>query len=80
MRKVLATRNSSQTTRCSLLGGVDGTRLFMFNLQEHFKAIQLCFDEVIERLPASGPLLAHIKVNWYSLDTSVYEPSVYTYR
>ena len=49
----------------------------MFNLQEHFKAIQLCFDEVIERLPASGPLLAHIKVNWCSHDSKVYEPSVY---
>ena len=30
--------------------------------EEQFMLFQQCFDEVIERLPACGPLLAQIKV------------------
>ena len=40
-----------------------------YTLQDVFKAYRILFDEVIERLPASGILLAKIKVSWTGIHT-----------
>ena len=43
-----------------------------FILQDLFKAYRILFDEVIERLPASGKILAKIKVSWTEIQTETF--------
>ncbi len=46
--------------------------------QEIFKAYSILFDEVVERLPASGRILARIKVNMCPLNNYSVRLSLYT--